>query len=462
MNAATYSLEETTAALVPSHALIRHPKERHHILGILATLYNVPRITNFPGGHPISVTEADLPRIHSGECLVALKTDGVRYLCLLCAIDGAFRAVMIDRCLRMYEVVVFAPEGFYEQPTLMDGELILDHQTNRLCYQAFDVVAMLGKRFHAERYCDRLQAVHTHVLSDLPEGMNEDGEEAESHILEENKIYAAQKNHMRLTIVPKRFVHLKDGQRLWEDRNKYPFPTDGLVLNMDRSPIQTGTLRTVFKWKPHNAIDLGIRSETLEVFCRNAGCEEPMAKLSIAGVTHAVVLQENHLVQWLRHRRKDRSSWLLECLANVRDGQVLLWPMKERIDKLEPNDLRVIERTLEAIPKGVSLEQIFLSGQTMAIEDPSPSSSDPASNCNARRSQDTARPPTPPPTPLPVDEASTPRGRRGLPSTVAKRPAEHHGLPRQPPPRSSKRTRRATSSLRGGPESPPLDTGRIA
>lgn len=364
-------LEEVDDKPVPSLSLVSDAKERSAILAVLARLYGMPRVASFPGGHPVAVTRGELPRIHAERCVVALKTDGVRYLLLLCVVAGAFRAVMVDRCLRMYEVVIYASEDYFTRETLLDGELVVDHRTNRLSYLVFDVVAMRGQHHHTADYRDRLQTIHNHILVTLPTGMEEDSVEAEEYIVEEDKIFASQCNHRTLSVLPKRFVNFQDGSRLWKQRHASPFPTDGLVLNCHHSPIVTGTLRTIFKWKPQNAVDVVVDPASRAVFCRRAGAEHHLERLHVDGRAYRVVLEQNRLVEWLQHRRGEgggttetsdpngEGRWLVESTVGIVRDEVHLWPMKERTDKREANDVRVIEATLRIIADGVTLDELF-------------------------------------------------------------------------------------------------------
>lgn len=357
----SYALQESHNKLVPSNCVLNNQKERHAVLTHLAQIYGVSRITSFPGGHPSTITRRDVPRVRLENSVVALKTDGVRYLLLLCTIGSAFRAIMVDRKLQMYEILVFANEDFFAQRTLLDGELVLNHQTNCLCYQVFDVVHMRGRRYNNMTYYDRLQTLHDRMLSELPAGISEDSREGEDYIVDEDKIYVSVGNHMRLSMAPKRFVPLHNVRRLWSDRNTSPFPTDGLIINFEHSPIQCGTLQTVLKWKPHNAIDVLVDAETMSVVCRSSGTEERLERLRCAGRVYSVALRDNHLLQWLLHCKRQKMPWLVECLVEMEDDRVSLWPMRERLDKVEANDKRIIEATLETISQNVTLDELVAS-----------------------------------------------------------------------------------------------------
>lgn len=356
----SYSLQEQDA-LVPSLCLLEDARTRAAVLDEVAAHYGIRgRLESFPGGHPSSLTRADLARVRTEPCVVALKSDGVRYLLYLCCLGGAFKALCIDRRLRIYEVVVWCNEDYFTKRTLFDGELVFDCSTNRLCYQVFDTVVVRGSSCRAMRYCDRLQTIHNHVLGDLPEGMIDDSA-VDEYISSEDKVYCARAaNHMHLCMVPKRFVTWQNGRALWDARNAHPFPNDGLVLNFDDCPVRPGTLRNALKWKPNNAIDVLLDAARRVAFCRKDGVEMPLKRLVVSGGASLVVrVADNELVQCLVHRQEARGAGLVECLVDVTEREVVLWPMKERTDKAEANDLRVIESTLATIGDAVSVDELF-------------------------------------------------------------------------------------------------------
>ena len=436
-----YTLQETTNKLLPSTTTLTNAKERHVVLSYLARLYGVPRITSFPGGHPSTVGRGDVEALRNERCFFSLKTDGVRYLLLLCHIHGAPHAVMIDRRLRIYEVAVTANDDFFERLTLLDGELVIDHRTNRLCYQIFDVVSMRGRQFHLEPYSNRLQVIHDRILSHLPPDVDEDSEAADEYIIEEDKLYAPRSNRMQLSMTPKRFVRSENARALWEGRYESPFPTDGLIVNFERSPIQCGTLRTTLKWKPHNAVDV-IVGDGMQVCCRNSGVEERLTELQVNGRTHKVRLSENHLVQWLVHRNQGRI--LVECLVEMKGGVVTLWPMKERSDKAEANDRRTIESTLDTIAENIGFEQLLATvhGEDTGHHD---SASSVRSNSVAQAGAVGAHGKAPARRPCAGRTAGSSRGRR---------PADDDPSLLRAPPRKSTRRGGCGASARGDAAQP--------
>lgn len=360
------TLQHENGILVPSLSLVTAEPERQEVLKRLGRQYGMNTLKSFPGGHPMTVMRHDVRRVISEDCMVSLKTDGVRYLLLLSTIDGCYKAHCIDRCMRIYEIFVWSSEEYFDQETLLDGELAVDHSNSRLCYQIFDVVCMKGVSCKHMKYCDRLQVIHNHIISDLPAGMHDDSPEAEQYIVDENKLYSPVLNYMNLRFVPKRFVAWKNGRKLWEDRYANPFPNDGLVINFNHSPIHPGTARHTFKWKPHNAIDVVI-SSSLEVSCRCDGEEQAFTHVDFNGETYQVCVEDNHLIQVLFYS-SERSRVLVECLISLKNKKAVLWPMKERIDKSDANDIKVIQSTLSAIDDHVTLEDIFPHSRGVADE----------------------------------------------------------------------------------------------
>lgn len=352
-------------ALVPSTYVVQNPAERRTILTRLAKQYGAPPrpCRAFPGGHPTSLTRPDIARVRDETCFFSLKTDGVRYLLLLCDLGDEYKAFCIDRCLRIFEIVVWCNEDYFTKTTLLDGELVFDHARNRLCYQVFDVVTMRGRSCRAMRYSDRLQVLHDHLLSEIPDGMDESSELFEQYIADEDKLYCAHRADVCMHMAPKRFVPLDGARRLWHERHQSPFPNDGLIVHFDDCPIASGTCRDQLKWKPNNAIDvlLDIEGHAVRgVRCREDGREVALRTLEVDGAAYEVDVEDNHLLQCLVHRKQHGACALVECLVSFSDdGRAKLWPMRERTDKVEANDVRVIRSTLRVIREAVGLDELL-------------------------------------------------------------------------------------------------------
>lgn len=158
------------------------------IRGKVCSLWGQARLLQTcPGPNPVCLESAHLQYLQEAELeyVVAEKTDGVRYLLLLCRPEdiressnvsrpsvppsrtthqphSGHVAFMIDRAFDAYEVVVCnIPDGMYKG-TLLDGELVKEH-SGELKYLVYDAVAVYGLHVgNVENYITRMN-----LLSDV-------------------------------------------------------------------------------------------------------------------------------------------------------------------------------------------------------------------------------------------------------------------------------------------------------
>lgn len=384
--------------LLPSEFLVRDSTTQGAIRRLLARAYKLRKLNGFPGPHPTTLARSDLARLSTENCCVGLKADGVRYLLLCCVIDKQYKAFCIDRRLRAFEVVIWANPDYFDMGTVLDGELVFNHQTRSRCYQVFDVVALRGKCFHDEPYCNRLQAIHNHILCALPYGIAEHTDTAEAFIIDENKLYTPSGRNS-ISMQPKAFVRFKNVAALWQRRHEFSYMNDGLVFTLDHSPIRPGTAWSMLKWKPNDAIDLLV-DDQFRVFCRESGIVVPFEKVRVGQEGYFDVrVTPNRLMQCIIHRygaynddttnhgraaaadtqeenagdagvqidggsvaggEHQHQKWLLECYIRIdyESQQVAFYPMRERLDKHEANDMKVIESTISNLRDSVALDEI--------------------------------------------------------------------------------------------------------
>ena len=96
------------------------------------------------------------------------------------------------------------------------------------------------------------------------------------------------------------------------------------------------------------------------VRCREDGREVALRTLEVDGAAYEVDVEDNHLLQCLVHRKQHGACALVECLVSFSDdGRAKLWPMRERTDKVEANDVRVIRSTLRVIREAVGFDELL-------------------------------------------------------------------------------------------------------
>lgn len=326
--------------VVPSATRVGSTQEQREYWSEVLSHWQLPQqMRHFPGPNPVSIERKDIAAIREDDYIVALKTDGVRYLLLLTISKASNEpmAVMIDRALNMYEVEVWANEAYFTKGTLFDGELVWDNGGS-LSFIIFDVVAISGQSCVEMPYRDRLQAIHSSVLC---VDASYDDERVECMVGEEDKLIA-RNNDNRLRIYPKVCVPKAQAHTLWEQRLHCSHQNDGLILTRNAAAIGSGTSDSIFKWKPTHSIDLrGIfRAEVWSFFANeNRSGNEVDVTEECGG--YRMRYCENGLLETLRRRE----NCVIEFLIHIDGDGVLMTPERERPDKTTANTVRTILAT---------------------------------------------------------------------------------------------------------------------
>lgn len=319
----------------------------------------------FPGAQPNSIRRSELHELRN-DYLVALKSDGVRYLLLLTRYEGVPRAVMIDRLLRLYEVEVWANDDYFDG-TLFDGELLWDYADQcaaRLLYLVFDVYHLRGRSCRALTYAERVEHVHRSVLSETPLPAAP-GDALERFLEDEDKVHAVNNPHA-LRLLPKRVLPAREVGRVWGSRRFAAHMNDGLIF----TPLNDR--QRTFKWKLQHTIDLlfdfgghggAALSVTPSVRALQSSSTVPFESVALErGAPYRVEPQRpnNQMVELVVKAELEAGRLpvrvVLECLCDVdRDARlVTLLPIKRRTDKTDPNSVHTATQTLHNVLEDVS------------------------------------------------------------------------------------------------------------
>ena len=348
--------------LEPNMSAVEGP-EREHVIRRVGALYGLKHThRHFPAGNPVSIETADFARLSGNVYFAGLKTDGCRYLLFLHMYEGEPRAVMINRAMRVWEAEVWAPLSYFEQETLLDGELTWERigQGLRQLYLVFDAVQIRTSLRH-QLYRERLHAVHRHLLSDLPAGLSCDSDRVNELIMDEDKIFLASTD-MRMS--PKGFVEVEQLRELWGNRSQVAHRNDGLIL-VANEPLQCGTDRSCFKWKPPEGISLDVVVERGDRVPRIRDRNRLVAFQSVRvnGRTYAVKLEDNPLLEFARCGQRGGPAaggrMVLECLCRCEEHTVVLFPVKQRTDKTSANDLGTATATLRNVLEAIDIETLW-------------------------------------------------------------------------------------------------------
>jgi hypothetical protein len=355
-------------ALKPAGALITDTREKKLITRRLADMYGRRTLHSFPGSQPMSIESSDIDTLHTSQFMVALKTDGIRFLLLMMMLEGEPRAIMINRRMEMHEIEsIWAPLSYFEDDggTLLDGELVWEQRPGNQLSQLFlifDIVAAREPLRHLN-FSERLTRIHRHVLSELPARMSPHDDNVETLLEDEDKIYLSAHN---MRMAPKKFVPFDVASDLWAQRTLSMWKNDGLIFMRDDATLQSGTDRTAFKWKPVNSISVDILTNSAQnVVVHKKGVPFTLTQITLFGVTRRVLLENNELLECI-----GPTDRVLECTCAVDDETVTFKPIKCRTDKTVSNDHFTVAKTLENVIEAIDTDRLFQKPSVVAATEP--------------------------------------------------------------------------------------------
>ena len=348
-------------ALVPSHSRVDTERERRHYWSVLRSFWSGARgaapAQHHPGCNPCSLARARLPELAARRYGITLKSDGVRYSLMLTLRPGSTReapapvALMVDRSRGMYEVEVLAPEAYFVDGTLLEGELVWRQPHERdLLFLVFDAVRVKGEPLAAAPFGERMRRAEaatrfSEEIAAVAAGEGAAQADAAQRALEVDCV-ALVHYDPPLAMRPKHFVERRHAARLWGDRRECEHRVDGLILMDLDAPYVRGNAEAgaAFKWKDHSTVDLA----------RGGGgaLRAADAPLPAALLGRRVVVRENRV-----HEVVGADS-IVEYHVHVTDDAVELTPLRTRPDKAAANGLRVVAATVQDVLDAIAVEEL--------------------------------------------------------------------------------------------------------
>jgi hypothetical protein len=336
--------------------------ERAHVYRSMCSMWGLePRMPmRNPCALAVPLTHEVIASTDPSEYLVTPKTDGVRYLLVLTTnSDGLPIAVMIGRDMRMFEVELWAPDTFFQQGCLIDGELAWDSGSRGvgvLVYCAFDCMMMGGTRYRDKPLVDRMVALNgALLLSDTQREwvevfkMTDDADKLQ-FIPEEGKIVATPNNSHMLRLRPKAMERLGTwaSSITGTDRGAWVsderIETDGLVFTPMALPVYVNTHRRLFKWKPVDLMTVDIEVES----GRTMGVDDSGSVCQIDTLCGRNVSLASDEID----------NGIFECSIALTPVSITLTPVRRRKDKHAPNSIKTIEATVEGKAHAVTIAEV--------------------------------------------------------------------------------------------------------
>ena len=336
-------------ALVPSHSKLHDPKERGDFWAKLMEAWGgvaskrAHHASFFPGSNPCSIGRSDLSKLSSSEYMVALKSDGVRYLLFLTIRPGTREdpvALMIDRARNMYEVDLMAPEEFFLRGTILEGELVWRQPEQReMVFLVFDAIRVAGEGLTDKPFRERLgrAAQCTRFSEELTAVSPEDLEAR----IDETGSLALIHYEPRVRMKLKRFVDIAHSMRVWSDRNEAEHRVDGLILQRSDACYVCGTAGdAIFKWKDHSSVDL------IGKVPRAADGPLPTTMFGRRLEIPSSRIEASH------------DGDVVEYHIDVQSDKIVFFAMRARPDKTTANGLRVVQSTVQDVIEGLQPDDL--------------------------------------------------------------------------------------------------------
>jgi hypothetical protein len=361
---------------VPSNSVISSTTEKTAIAAALhdafhSTATAARRSASWsPLSQPVSLESNHLKHLksHRDEYLVSLKADGTRFALVLMKIENAYVAVMVGRDWTMYEVPMLAQPDRFEGKrslagTVLDGELVSG--TNKVTFYVFDALVVGGKSVTNLELTQRMELVYAGI--DEQHG-TQSVEEMEERVSRHNVMLICD---AQLTLGVKRWWLPADLGTMWNAKSTIG-AVDGIIF-MPRNKVVAGTDRRMLKYKLHHTVDLLIKihhSAASAYVLVNGELQELNAALLGTGkrkrAEKAMSLVSNQLLTVIV---TNQLQCVVECRLALETDRTLFHPIKERVDKVQPNDIITIKGCIAAARDKISLTALreHLEGQDVSL-----------------------------------------------------------------------------------------------
>lgn len=280
----------------------------------------------FPGPLPVSLELKNFYKLKNYPYLICVKSDGTRFLFL----HYNSRSYLIDRTFKIREVFI----NFKEDPKifLYDGELI-EKNNGEWYYIIHDCICMENINVSTEDFDDRYESIQTTMSEYICD------DDVQSPVIK-----LGIKKFFKFDMIDQFKKYIKE----------IDHKTDGYILTPLKLPIGTGTQYSLFKWKPikSHTFDFKITDDDkiYYVYVSQDKGEILFAtvdKNSEDGIKFKKELNEINYT----------SGSIVECIYD--DNTKCYVPIMIRKDKIHPNSLYTIDKTMLNIRENITEAELF-------------------------------------------------------------------------------------------------------
>jgi len=288
----------------------------------------------FPAPLPVSLERKNFYKLKQFPYLICVKSDGTRYLMLV--YRGA--TYFVDRAFNFYKIIEDdvinhannVRSGGDQINLMVDGEL-LKNKNSEWTYIIHDCIVVDSKDISKSNFDIRYEAVKDIIES--RQGFTSD-----------------------FKLATKKFYSFSEIDILISElsNNKINHITDGLIFTPLTLGIGTQTQYTLFKWKErsHHTFDFKITESPSEFIAYvNQG---PIDKKYAS-----VDKRTKEGIEFSRLLKLRCPTFKSGMIVELDYKDACFEPRNLRLDKLHPNSLYTIEKTIKNITENITLDEII-------------------------------------------------------------------------------------------------------
>ncbi|KAK2726457.1 hypothetical protein QYM36_000788 [Artemia franciscana] len=325
--------------------------EAYNIKKKIAELCGWEKLSTFPGGQPVSLTQDNIEFLKKYKYQITWKADGTRFMML---IQGE-KTYLCDRDYKIYEVSAkfYSNKMMNElKDTLLDGELVLDKwkdkksdlELSRYNFLIYDIISHDGKNIGSLPFNMRLDCIRDDIIEPRT-------------LAKKNNLIKTGLESFRIT--KKEYFKFEDSHKVFKGGSFFKqltHDTDGLIFQPVDESYNCGQWLRLLKWKDVNTADFRLKIEEV----RKYG-QLPRKNGSL------LVLEHGKEVNFLQNSVKlEREiNWnnydgkIIECCFDKTSYGESIWKfVRQRFDKSFPNSKQTVESVMHCIRNPVSEEYL--------------------------------------------------------------------------------------------------------
>lgn len=275
----------------------------------------------FPGPQPISIERQHFTTLSSERYWVCAKTDGVRFIMHFHTNQDICYCVLINRKNQIHILDVHVIKSAF-LGTILDGELVLNNDTNQYDFLVYDAVCVCGANVTQLPHSERIKKCENVIMY----------------------TYISEKHNINMQL--KTFALLSDiGEYNRNMVPRIPHTHDGLIFTPEDKPVITGTNHAMFKWKPKlkNTVDFWIEE--------NFNSKNKYIVKLMKG--RQFVRLHNHYIH-VPNSIEHHLPGVFECAYNGKNNWYVLF---KREDKAYPNNIFTMTKTQLNIEEDIRIEE---------------------------------------------------------------------------------------------------------